>query len=427
MSESFLHYIWQFQYFSKSELLTSAGETITIFHPGIPNTHAGPDFQQARVRIGGIEWIGSVEIHIQASSWYDHKHNHDKRYENVILHVVWQNDRPVNRIDGSEIPTMELSGRVEDRLLFSYKKLVNSPHAIPCAGALQGVSEIKKNAMIDKALVTRLESRTRVIHELLKRNGNDWEETCYQLMARSFGFKVNAEPLLRLAKGLPLKVLLKHADRIEQVEALLFGQAGLFEYSIFDDDYQKVLKREYQLLCTKYQLGPSSLTKDQWKFLRMRPANFPTIRIAQLAMLIHQQRNFFSRFLQATCYNELQAILDIQQSPYWQTHFHFGKSLKQEVPSLGTESINMIIINTVVPLMVASGKIKDEQYLVDRAINMLHQVPPESNTITRQWEALGIQIGSAFDSQGLIELHQNFCMKRRCLECAIGVSLVKPV
>lgn len=427
MSESFLHYIWQFQYFDKTDLLTTSGESITVFNPGLYNFDAGPDFQQARLRIGGIEWIGNVEIHLQSSEWHSHKHHLDKGYDNVILHVVWQNDRPVTRTDGSEIPAMELKGRVDERLILSYKKLVNSPHAIPCSGALASVPGIRKNAMIDKALVIRLESRTRTICELFKRNGHDWEETCYQLMARSFGFKVNADPLLRLAKALPLKILLKQADKIEQVEAMLFGQAGLFDYGIFEDDYQKLLKREYHLLATKYRLAKSSLTAEQWKFLRMRPANFPTIRIAQLAMLIHLHRNLFSRFIQATSYQELKEILDVQQSPYWRTHFHFGKSLKQDVPSLGIESINMIIINTVVPLMVASGKIKDEQMMVDRALHMLHQVPPESNAITRQWSSLEVPITSAFDSQGILELHQNFCLKRRCLECVIGVSLVKPI
>jgi hypothetical protein len=427
MSESFLHYVWQFQYFAKSDLRTTAGEPITVFNPGYRNSHAGPDFQQARLRIDGMEWIGSVEIHILASGWHDHKHDDDKQYDNVVLHVVWKNDKLVKRNDGSEMPTLELMGRIEERLLLSYKKLINSADTIPCASYLPGIAELKKISMLDKALASRLEARTVVIQELLKRNSNDWEETCYQLMARNFGFKVNAEPLLRLAKGLPFKMLLKHADRIEQLEALLFGQAGFLGKDDGADDYKKLLQREHHLLSQKYQLNSVRLGQEQWKFLRMRPANFPTIRLAQLAMLIHLQRNFFSRFIQAESYQEIKDMLNVQQSPYWRTHYHFSKKLKQEVPSLGIESINMIIINTVVPLMVANGKIKDEQFLVDRALSMLHQVPPESNAITRQWESLDLCVRTAFDSQGLLELHQNFCLKHRCLECVIGASLIKPI
>jgi hypothetical protein len=427
MSESFLHYVWQFQYFAKSDLCTTTGDAISIFNPGFHNTHAGPDFQQARLRIDGMEWIGSVEIHILASGWHDHKHDADKRYNNVILHVVWKDDKPVHRSDGSVMPTLELMGRVDDRLLISYKKLVNSPDVIPCSGVLASVANIKKLSMLDQALAIRLEARAKAIHELLKRNNNDWEETCYQLMARTFGFKVNADPLMRLATGLPLKILLKHADQVPQLEALLFGQAGFLEKSEIVDDYHTLLCREHHLLRQKYQLAKKSLGAEQWKFLRMRPANFPTIRLAQLAMLIHCQRNIFSKFLRAESYGEVKEILAIQQSPYWQKHYHFGKLLKQEVPSLGIESINMIIINTVVPLMVASGKIKDEQYLVDRAFNMLHQISPESNTVTRQWKSLDLQVRSAFDSQALLELHHNFCLKHRCLECVIGASLIKPL
>jgi hypothetical protein len=410
MSESFLHYAWQFQYFAKGDLRLSSGESLSIFNVGHKNSDAGPDFLQARVRMDGIDWIGSVEIHILASGWHDHKHDLDKRYENVVLHVV---------------PTLELMGRIDDSLLQRYKELLNSLDDIPCSGVFQSVSSIRKHSMVDNALTSRLESRTLVIQELLRRNGNDWEETCYQLIARSFGFKVNAEPFLRLAQGLSLKTLLKHGNRIDQLEALLFGQAGFLDQKS-RDDYHRLLKREYHLLRQKYQLEKLSIGEHHWKFLRMRPANFPTIRLAQLAMLIYSQKNLFSRFLHAQSYTELKEILSVQQTEYWRTHYNFGKVLKQEVSMMGTESMNMIIINTVVPLMVASGRIRDEQYLIDRAINMLHEVPPESNAITRRWETLHMNIRSAFDSQGLIELHQNFCLKHRCLECVIGASLIKP-
>lgn len=425
MSESFLHYLWQFQYFAKADLRTTSGEEILIFNPGIRNTHAGPDFHQARLKIDGIEWVGSVEIHIHASGWMDHKHDTDKAYDTVVLHVVWKNDKPVIRHDGSPMPTLELLHRVDERLILDYKKLVNSPEGIPCAAVWHTVPSIVKLAMLDKVLASRLEAKAIVIETLLKRNGHDWEETCYQLLARNFGFKVNAEPFLQLAQGLPLKTLLKHADKPLQVEALLFGQAGFLEDKLPDDHYL-LLQREYRFLCNKYDLGPARLNKVQWKFLRLRPANFPTIRLAQLGTLLHEQRNVFSRIMAITHVDDLKKMLSIQQPVYWRNHYHFGKKVESEISALGDASMDMIIINTIVPLMVAFGKYKDDQNLVDRALSILQSIPSESNAIVRQWATLGVKSTTAFDSQALLELYQHFCQKRRCLSCSIGVSLLKP-
>jgi len=425
MSESFLHYLWQFQYFAKADLRTTAGEEILIFNPGIKNTHAGPDFHQARLKIGGIEWVGSVEIHIHASGWTDHKHDTDKAYDTVVLHVVWKDDKPVIRHDGSPMPTLELLRRVDERLILDYKKLVNNPEGIPCSAVWHTVPSIIKLSMLDKVLASRLETKAAAIETLLQRNGHDWEETCYQLLARNFGFKVNAEPFLQLAQGLPLKILLKHADKPLQVEALFFGQAGFLEDQLPDYHYQ-LLQREYHFLCRKYNLDPARLNKVQWKFLRLRPANFPTIRLAQLSTLLHTQRNVFSKMMMITNVGDLKKILSIEQPQYWLDHYHFGRKVKSEVSALGDASIDMIIINTIVPLMVAFGKYKDDQDFVDRALSILQNVASESNTITRQWATLGVKSTTAFDSQALLELYQGFCQKRRCLSCSIGVSLLKP-
>jgi hypothetical protein len=426
MSESFLHYLWQFQYFAKTDLYTTSGEEIIVFNPGYRNTHAGPDFQQARIRIGPIEWIGTVEIHIHASGWHEHQHDTDKAYDTVVLHVVWKDDRPVRRSDGSLLPTLELKDRVDEQFLLDYKKMVNSPEKIPCASALHEVPELIKLSMLDKSLATRLETKSIAVGKLLQRNGNNWEETCYQLLAKNFGFKVNADPFLQLAQGLPLKILLKHADKSIQLEALLFGQAGFLEDEKLKDEYYAILRREYSLLQQKYSLAGSRLNKVQWKFLRLRPANFPTVRLAQLSTLVHVRQNIFSKIIAASSYEELRHILTIRQPEYWRQHYQFAKRSKTELSALGEMSINMIIINTIVPLLVAYGKLKDEQYFVDHAISMLQHVPTEMNIITRQWASLGIKSKTAFDSQALLELHHHYCLRHRCLECTIGASLLKP-
>jgi hypothetical protein len=425
MQESFLHYIWQFQYFDRKDLVTTEGEQVSVFHPGYRNVHAGPDFSNARIRIGAIEWIGSVEIHIQSSGWNAHKHSSDDAYENVVLHVVWKNDTGIVRKDNSSLPTIELKNKVDEDLLLKYNKLFNNPETIPCAASVGNVRELTRLSMMEKALMQRLEKKTSEILTRLRGNNNDWEETCYQMLCRNFGFKVNTDPFLQLAHSLPYKALMKHADHIHQVEALLFGQAGFLDENIADD-YFGILKREYNTLGHKFDLKDRRLNKSQWRFLRLRPANFPTIRIAQLAGLLASQKNIFSRFVTALTYSDLEKLFLNEQSDYWKHHYLFAGEFKNDIPALGKMSADNIMINTVVPLMVAYGKSKDDQELVDRAIAILQSIPSESNMITKAWDQLNISCATAFDSQALIELHNSFCLRRKCLDCSIGSSLVKP-
>jgi hypothetical protein len=425
MTEAFLHYVWQFQYFNKSDLLTTDGDPVSIFNPGNRNGHAGPDFFNARVRIGGIDWVGSAEIHIHASGWTDHRHDEDDAYENVILHVVWKEDKKIGRRDGSLLPTIELKSRVDEKLLLQYRKLVNDPNQIPCASFLEGVPSLTWFSMLDKALMQRLETKASHIQKALARNNNDWDETTYQMLCRNFGFKVNADPFEQLAQSLPYKALLKHADQPVQVEALFFGQAGFLEDST-TDDYFLLLKREYTLLGKKFNLYANQLNKAQWKFMRLRPANFPTLRLAQLAALVGSRKNIFSRLLEAGSYQELHALFSVNQSSYWQHHYQFFKPAGEIIPAMGAMSIDNIIINTVVPLLVAYGKERDEQDLIDRAVDILQHVATEENVIIRSWKALGMKSSSAGDSQALIELHNSFCLKRRCLDCNIGFSIIQP-
>lgn len=425
MSETFLHYLWQFQYFDKKELKTTVGDSLIIFKPGMLNTDAGPDFSQAKVKVDGMDWAGSVEIHIQSSGWIDHGHHEDQAYENVVLHVVWEEDKPIYRNDGTRIPALELKERVNNQLIKEYQKLINNSSVIPCEHSFKRTDSLVKLSMVDKALMKRLEDKANLVKSMLDQNQGDWEEITYQLLATNFGFKVNKEPFLQLAKALPYKIIQKHRDRPLQVEALLFGQAG-FLVAKTKDEYITKLFAEYEFLSKKYSLQPSQMNPAQWKFLRLRPSNFPTLRIAQFASLLHSKKSIFSNLIEIGSYNDLQKFFKIAPSSYWQNHYRFGKKAEGLVPDFGESSADMIIINSVVPLLVAYGKAKDDWSLVDKAVNILQSIPSEKNKIVTLWKDLGYSSKSAFDSQGLIELYNNFCQHRQCLNCAIGSAILKP-
>ena len=425
MQESFLHYLWQMQYFNKKELQTTDGETIEIFNPGILNTDAGPDFLNARVKIGPIAWVGSVEIHLHSSGWLDHHHDQDRSYDNVILHVVWQHDKVIARNDKTPLSTLELRDRVDEALINTYRRLINSSFSIPCQRSLPGVDHLTKLSMLEKALMQRLERKAEEVQTLYKQNRNNWEETFYQLLARNFGFKINAEPFFQLARLLPLKLLLKQADKQEQVEAMLFGQAGFLDASKGDDYYLK-LRREHGLLAQKYSLLQNKMSKAQWRFLRLRPANFPSLRLAQLGSILHHRQNIFSAVLECEDVKSLIQLFTVPPSSYWLSHYQFTKKAKSAEHELGRSSIENIIINTVVPVWAAYGKLSDEQSYVDRAVQVLQQLPEEENKITRSWKNIGMTTQTAFDSQALIELYNSFCQQKSCLNCAIGASLMRP-
>lgn len=425
MQESFLHYVWQFQYFDKINLVTSSDEKLEIFQPGLHNDDSGPDFSHAKIRIGEMDWAGSIEIHTKASSWYDHHHDSDPAYENVVLHVVWDDDKEVLRGDGTPIPTLELKNRVDKSLIDQYKKLAENPSAIPCEKLFPDVSELVKHGMLDKALMQRLENKADQVKQLLAAANNDWEMVTYQLLARNFGFKINYEPFFQLANAVRRKILLAHSDNLTQIEAILFGQAGFLDYGI-KDDYFKLLQREYKVLAAKYGLSNQKLQKESWKFLRLRPANFPTIRIAQFSALFYTNKNFFSKLIDTDSETQMRALFDVNTSAYWHNHYRFGRKTVRSISKMGEESISNILINTIAPLLVAYGKVQDDQSKIDRAVQMLHVVKAEKNKITKAWAGIGFTVKDAFDSQGLIELNNNYCLKRRCLACNIGTAILKP-
>lgn len=424
MTESFLHYIWQLQYFRKTDLQTSSGEKLQVLVPGIRNSDSGPDFSGARIKIDNLEWRGSVEIHIHASGWIDHKHSSDEAYEKVILHVVWENDKPITRTDGTQMPTLELKDKIEPGLWECYKNLYVSTDLIACGSRWQHIPDIHKLSAMDQALMHRLETKAASVRELFAQNDNNWEQTCYQLLCKNFGFTVNADSMLRLSQIVPYTIILKHADKPIQIEALLFGAAGFLEEAP-DDKYVQLLKREYDLLRRKYSLEGRQMNYSQWKFLRLRPANFPTVRIAQLAAMLTRQQHLFSKIIDSKQCSEVVDLLSVQQSDYWQTHNRFGKSSKNPVARMGLSSVQNVIINSIVPMLVAYGKIHDEHSYIDLAIDFLNHLPAEDNKIIRQWLSLHVTIKTAFDSQALTGLYKNFCMKRRCLDCRVGSWLIK--
>jgi hypothetical protein len=424
MQESFLHFVWQFQYFNKKDLFTCDGENLNIIHPGILNPDAGPDFLNTKILIGDVQWFGQAEVHIFSSDWNKHEHGDDAAYDNVILHIVWEDDKPVIRVDGSYIPTLSLKGRISEELILKWQNLIKSEGHIPCSGQIMEVKEIIRLSMMDKSLFERLQMKATRILNILQENGNDWETTTYQLLASNFGFKINSNAFLELSSSLPYKFLLKHQDNIFQMEALLFGQAGLLEENI-EDEYFYSMKKEFAFLKHKYNLLPANIPIYEWKFLRLRPANFPTIRIAQFAMLLHKLHNLFAYIKEVESPKELYKSFGIKQSSYWQKHYHFGKISQGKVSGLGKLSIENIIINTLAPLLAAYGISKQDQFYIDNSVELLQSVAPEDNKILRFWNDIGIYANSGFDSQSLIQLYNEYCSKRKCLSCNIGTTLLK--
>jgi hypothetical protein len=425
MKESFLHFIWQLQYFHKTNLTTCEGDELQIIFPGILNSDAGPDFSNAKIRIGNIEWFGNIEIHVKSSEWYQHAHQNDPSYLNIILHVVWSNDKNILHNDGTPIPTIELKGRVEENLIIKYSTMVNSPEVIPCHQQLPYISDIHKTTMLDRVLTRRMENKALEVNKILKRNNFDWEETAYQMLARNFGFKINSDPFLMLSQSIPIKILLKHSNNQRQIEALLFGQAGFLEQN-FNDEYPALLKKEYTFLSHKYMLSAGKLSEFQWKFLRIRPANFPTVRIAEFASLIYKIPNLFSSFIEFEDPEQIYKLLDLSLFEYWDDHYYFDKKVVKKKKKIGRASIENIILNTIVPILVCYAKEKDNNEYIERAISFLESLPAENNRITRLWGTEGLSVDNAFDSQALIELYNNFCKRKNCLNCTIGINILKP-
>ena len=422
MKEFFLHYLWRTKRFDFQQLVTTDGQPITLQHVGQHNKNAGPDFLDARIRIGDTLWAGNVEIHVRSSEWLQHQHQHDTAYDNVILHVVYEEDKNIHRKSGSKIPCVELKKRIPSGISRSYQRLSKNEHWIPCQHQFASVGQIIKELWMDRMLVERLEQKTTDIANNLEKNHHNWEESFYHFMGRSFGLKVNAAPFELLAKVTPISVLAKHRDNLFQLEAILFGQSGLLQKE-FKEAYPNKLKKEYAFLQKKYQLQP--IQKESWHFLRMRPPNFPTIRIAQFALFFFQTEHFFSKILAAKNVTEIENMFTLKLSNYWKTHYVFDKESKPRNKSLGKSTIHLFIINTIAPFLFLYGQQKDEPYYKDKALQLLEAIPAEKNKIIDQWKGLGLEPNSAYQTQALLQLKKVYCTQQRCLSCAIGGEILK--
>lgn len=416
ISERLLQFIWQFQYYNKGELLSSGGEAIQVIFPGQLNSNQGPDFSNAKIKVGKTTWAGTIELHIKTTDWEKHNHQTDKNYNNVILHVVWENDGMKN-----DIPVLELQHRVSKILLQRYEELMNSSSFIPCEKMIHTLRDITWKSWKDRLLAERLLRKAAIVETYLQQNNYHWEETFWWLLARNFGMKVNADAFEAIARSLPVNTLAKNKNLVQQLEALLLGQGGLLKGK-FSESYPVLLQKEYNFFKNKYSLNPIS---NPVFFLRMRPGNFPTVRLAQLAMLIHGSAHLFSKIKEAGSVKEVKEWFAVTANDYWHYHYKFDEESPYRKKKLGAAMIDNIIINTVCPVLFAYGHYHNEQKYKGRALNWLEQIAAEKNNITRGFQQLGIENANAFDSQALIELKNEYCNKKRCLECAVGNMILK--
>ncbi len=421
MREDLLQYIWQFQYFKATDIVTVSGENIQILFPGSHNTNQGPDFSNAKIKIGNTVWAGNVELHVNSAHWNLHGHSLDANFNNIILHVVWNHDIEIKDINGNNLPTLELKTKVSKLLLDKYRDLMDASYFIPCENMVRQVNELTIINWKQRLTVERLLRKSGNILSVLKKTNFHWEETFWWIIASNFGLKVNSDFFKQMAMALPVSVLAKHKSNIHQIEALLFGTAGLLDGN-FKDKYPLMLQKEFEFYQKKYKIKS---IESKLSYLRMRPANFPTIRLAQLAVLIHESEHLFSKIKEAASINEVKKMLDVTANDYWHYHYIFDETSDYKVKNLGVEMINNIIINTIVPVIFSYGLHYNDQSCQDKAMKWLEEISPEKNGITKGFEALNFSNKSAFDSQALIQLKNEYCNKKRCLICAIGNSLLK--
>lgn len=416
MTERLLQFIWQFQYFNKNELISASGQLIQVIFPGHCNTNQGPDFTGAKIKIENTTWAGTVELHIKTSDWEKHRHHNDSNYNNVILHAVWENDCIIN-----DVPVIELKSRVSKILLQRYQELLYSSSFIPCEKTIHCVRDIIWQSWKERLLAERLSRKAKTIETYLHQNNYHWEETFWWLLARSFGMRVNADTFEAVARSIPLSLLAKQKHQVHQLEALLLGQAGLLG-SKFTDDYPGLLYKEYVYQKKKHGISPVHLPLH---FLRMRPGNFPTVRLAQLAMLVYGSAHLFSKIREAASVKEIRQWFDITANDYWHYHYRFDEPSPFKKKKLGSLTIDTVIINTIIPVLFAYGNYHREQKYKDKAIQWLEETDAEVNSITKGFQQIGIENKSAYDSQGLIELKNEYCNNRRCLECSVGNSILR--
>ena len=421
MREEFLYYIWENRLIDKA-LQTTEGEAVEVVSTGYRNTDSGPDFLEAKIHIGDKLWAGQVEIHVKASDWNRHGHANDKAYRNVILHVVYENDAKA-----PDLPTIELKGHFDETLFANYQQFISTKGWISCENSIAQVSPFTRLSWLDRLAVERLESKTETVRKILEANQFDWEEALYKMLMRYFGMKVNNEAFEYLSNILPFKVLLKHADNLLQLEAMLLGCAGFLEAE-FGEEYPQLLQREFIVMKAKFNL--ITMPAERWTFMRMRPSNFPTVRLAQMAQLIHKHGAMFARIREAKTAKETKALFDVAASKYWDTHYRFVVGLShhdsRKTPKhLGDSTVNILIINAVVPLLFCYGKLHKDDSYCEMALQLLEATEAEDNAVIRHFADHGITAQNAMQTQALLQLINIYCKRKRCLECRIGHVLLR--
>lgn len=422
MQEKLIHFIWQNLLFNTSNLTGTENEVIQILQKGTINSHAGPDFTNAKIQIDNTLWAGNIEIHTKSGDWNLHGHTTDNAYDNTILHVCWESDLPIYRTDGTKIPCLTLKERVDKNLLHKYRYLMESANEIPCSSMLHSIDEFTWILWRERLVVERLDQKTEPILKELEKTKYEWQEVFYKSIARTFGLKINTQPFENLANNLPIKILSKHKNNLKQIEALVFGVAG-FLNGILQDEYSKSLQKEYQFLKKKYQL--TEVEKSNWKFLRLMPANFPTVRLAQFAALIHQSHNLFSKIIEENDLQKMMSFFKTATSDYWETHYLFDEPSAKRTKKVGDNTIQNLIINTIVPFKFAYGKHKDDEAMQQNAFELLEKSAAERNSIINKWYELGIFSKNSFQTQALLQLKNEYCNRKLCLNCTIGHKLLK--
>ena len=421
MKEDFLHYIWKFKKIDFSDLKTTNGESILIINSGQYTQLAGPDFFNAQIEIEGQKWAGNVEIHIKSSDWYLHNHERDDNYDSVILHVVWENDIAIFRKNNTEIPVLELKNLVSKEVLDNYQTLMQPKSWIFCEKQIKNIDSFVLKNWHERLFIERLERKSKPIQELLQTSNNDWEAVLFLALAKNFGLNTNGEIFAKIASSIPFNIIRKENSEVENLEALICGMAGLLDAES-EDNHPKDLKFRFLYLLNKYQIEKSIIAPVQ--FFKHRPDNFPTIRLSQLANLYHKQQNLFSQIIATTDVKQIYNIFNISVSDYWQTHYQFDKISPKKKKQLTESFIDLLIINTIIPIQFAYAKSIGKE-ISENLIDIMNKIPPEKNGIIDKFNLFGIKSENSFDTQSLLQLKNEYCNKSRCLDCAIGTELMK--
>ena len=428
--EQLLHYVWKHKLFPLTPLTTTTRQHIEVIDPGLHNRNAGPDFFNAKLKIDGTLWVGNVEIHDKASDWYLHGHNKDERYDNVILHVCGTIDQEARNSKGELLTQMQL--HIPQHVSTHYKELLSIDQYPPCHQIIPSLTKLTIHSWMSALQAERLSQKTEAIEQRAKLCNGDWENAYFITLARNFGFGINGDAFEEWAKNVPLHSVDHHRDNLFQIEAIFMGQAGLLELEAIPERYQKEalndgyfsrLRNEYLYLAHKFSLKP--MDYKLWRFLRLRPQNFPHIRISQLAQLYYQRQSGLSLMLEAQNIKEAKAVLSTYVTPYWGTHYTFGSTSIRNEKHISPFSLNLLVINTIVPMLFAFGRHKGEEKYCDRAFDFLEQLPAENNHIVRMWKLCGLAVENAGDSQALIQLKKEYCDKKECLRCRIGYEYLK--